>query len=158
MKKKVLVITILTTIFAAFLCTWIYSTIPSPDVFDELITTDLLRSGCTNIVPHTITGGRGKTLQLEYRVVFDLDTTEPDLYARIDITIQPAWFYKPLNLPFISPFGGGDSSSLTTSDGKFEIIVEQSNHGMKGVVSPAIYTNKLAEELNRKYSSLSLPD
>lgn len=138
--------------FVTFLiCAWLYSTIPSPKVFDKLITTDLIEYGCTNIVPYTITC-TDNIYELEYRINFELDTTEPDIFALIIIKIRPAWFITPSFGMFISPYGGGDMTSVTTSDHKYDIIVEQNNHGMEGVVSPVISSKKIAQEFNRLYS------
>lgn len=156
MKKKYrkpVIIIFASCLIAMALFVWIYSTIPSPDTFDKLIKTDLINSGCKNVVPHSITCYKS-TFQLEYRVNFELDTTEPDLFSMIIIKVRPGWFFSPIGGMVISPFGGGDMTSITTSDGKFDIIVEQHNKGMKGVISPEVSTEKLSKELYRCYSKM----
>lgn len=155
MKKKYrkpVIIIFASCLLALTICAFICSTIPSQDIFDKLVTTDLINRGCKNIVPHTISCSKN-TFQLEYRVNFDLDTTEPDLFSVILIKIQPSWFISSGGGVFLGPGGGGDATSFTTSDGKFDIIVEQHNKGMEGIVSPVVSTEKLSKELNRLYSN-----
>lgn len=150
-KKKFLLLLISCCILAGIVSSRIYSTFPSPTYFDNLITPAFVNSGCKNTLPYTLTC-IDNIYELEYRIDFELDTTEPDLYSLMIIKIRPAWFITRRFSMFISPYGGGDMTSTTTSDNKYDIIVEQHNRGMEGVLSPEVSTEKIARELDRLYS------
>ena len=155
--KKLIIVLLALCIAVLALSAWIYSTIPSPDIFEKLVTTDLINYGCMNIVPHSITCYKS-TFQLEYRIDFKLDTTESELFSMIIIKVQPAWFISPGDGVVLGPGGGGDWTTITTCDRKYDITVEQHNKGMDGVISPNISTDKLSRKLNRLYSNIEKSD
>ncbi|MBN1919069.1 MAG: hypothetical protein JW889_14280 [Verrucomicrobia bacterium] len=53
----------------------------------------------------------------------------------------------------LSPNGGGDAVVFTTSDGRFDIKVEQGNHLAKGLEGPNVLCGKIAREVCRLYGS-----
>ena len=149
---RVALMLVVVGVLAGVVFTWLRLSAPSPQVFDLLVTKDLTETGCTDLVPFTISRVHGDR-HLHYRVDLHLDTTDPELFSQIDIWVKRASSVPRHGGAFISPMGGGDSSVVRTADGRYDIIVEQANHGKDGVKSPVIYSRKIAGELARRYAA-----
>jgi len=54
----------------------------------------------------------------------------------------------------LGPGGGGDWLVFTTSDGRFDIKVEQGNRWSEGVEGPIVLCDRIARDICSKYDSL----
>jgi hypothetical protein len=82
-------------------------------------------------------------------VEYDARVSEPEL--RCGNMMFPSIGKRALLSLVISPGGGGDSVVFTTSDGRLDVCVSQSNRLKDGIEEPGVDGGRIASELSDQY-------
>jgi hypothetical protein len=157
-------------------------TTPSFESFDRIITPELIANHCTGICKFDLKiHNLDKPKARLYFSLFDLDTTDREVFYRCTITVTTAGdlldpqkyqeskrvaeaegilkdYFLPIGIraiwePSFGPGGGGASITFTTQDSMYDIKVSILNNLRKGMNRPEINLRHLTESISAAYKN-----